>query len=106
MFDGVDDGTEPLVVNDKYASSFELKDGYLFGHIDIYDESLTTMKEIKRNWEFMKKIAFYEGFNQLLSYTKNKRFIEFLGGAQHVTTVEDEDQGTYEVYKWELLQSS
>lgn len=86
-----------LYQDDDLLVEGELIKGNPFLHCTVLDFKKSTMVKALDLWEDI-KIGFYlEGYDEIFSVSKNKRFIKFIRGVLH-----KELDGEVGVYKWEL----
>lgn len=109
MFDDDEDGVHIYADDDELTAYFEFKNdwendrGILFGHIEVHKPSKSVIKRIRDKWPEMMQYAADRNFDQILSYSKNERFVKFLNGNK-LAEFENEFGETYGVYIWELKQ--
>lgn len=69
----------------------------LFIHVHIHNFNKAVLKRVKEKWAEIMLDAWFEGFENVFTYTKDNRIIEMIGNAIYIETA-----GGYEVWKWEL----
>lgn len=84
---------------DDYKVWLEDINEQLFVHVAIYNPSKDVIKSIKEAWANVILDAWFDGYEDVFTYTKDNRIIKMIGGAQKIGQHED-----YEVWKWELRQ--
>lgn len=72
-------------------------DHQLFIHVEIYNSTKASIKEIKEAWAELMIDCYFEGYEDVFAYTPDNRIIKLIGGAELIGTYEN-----YEVWKWEL----
>lgn len=80
-----------------FRIEFEDIDGYGFAHCEMFDERLSTFKQVRKTFKEVVAWACEEGYDGVHAYTPNGKFAEMMPGSQHIATV---DNGL-EVYKWQ-----
>lgn len=71
----------------------------LFVHVTIYNSNKSVINQIKEGWAELMIDAYFQGYEDVFTYTKDNRIIKMIGGASKIGQHED-----YEVWKWELRQ--
>lgn len=71
----------------------------LFIHVAIYNSTKSVMTEIKEKWAEFMIDAYFNGYEDVFTYTQDNRVVKMIGGAINVGQYND-----YEVWKWELRQ--
>lgn len=66
-------------------------------HVIIYNSTPSVLKQIKESWAELMIYCYFEGYEDVFTYTKDNRIIKYIGNAKMVGQAED-----YEVWKWEL----
>lgn len=84
---------------DEYKVWLEDINEQLFVHVTIYNPSKEVIEKIKEAWANVILDAWFDGYEDVFTYTKDNRIIKMIGGAQKIGQHED-----YEVWKWELRQ--
>ncbi len=84
---------------DDYKVWLEDINDQLFIHVAIYNPSKDVIHSIKEAWANIMLDAWFDGYEDVFTYTKDSRIIKMIGGAQKIGQHED-----YEVWKWELRQ--
>ena len=84
---------------DDYKVWLEDINEQLFVHVAIYNPSKDVVQNIKEAWANIMLDAWFDGYEDVFTYTKDSRIVKMIGGAQKVGQHED-----YEVWKWELRQ--
>lgn len=69
----------------------------LFVHVAIYNPSKEVIKSIKEAWAHVLLDAWFDGYEEVFTYTKDNRIINIIGGAEKIGQHEE-----YEVWKWDL----
>lgn len=89
--------------DDDFHVYLELIGEQLFVHVVIYKTSKEVIKRIKEKWEEVVVEAWFEGFEDLFTYTNDNRIINIIGNAEKLGDhhINGKD---YEVFKWELRQ--
>lgn len=82
---------------DDYKVWLEDINEQLFVHVAIYNPSKDVVQDIKEAWANIMLDAWFDGYEDVFTYTKDSRIIKMIGGAQKIGQHED-----YEVWKWEL----
>ena len=82
---------------DDYKVWLEDINEQLFVHVAIYNPSKDVVQNIKEAWANIMLDAWFDGYEDVFTYTKDSRIVKMIGGAQKVGQHED-----YEVWKWEL----
>ena len=66
-------------------------------HVIIYNPSPSVLKQIKESWGELMIDCYFQGYEDVFTYTKDNRIIHYIGNAKMVGKHQD-----YEVWKWEL----
>jgi hypothetical protein len=82
---------------DDYRVWLEDINEQLFVHVAIYNPTKGVIQNIKEAWANIVLDAWFDGYEDLFTYTKDSRIVKMIGGATKVGQHED-----YEVWKWEL----
>lgn len=82
---------------DDYKVWLEDINEQLFVHVAIYNPSKDVIQNIKEAWANIMLDAWFDGYEDVFTYTKDSRIIKMIGGAQKIGQHED-----YEVWKWDL----
>lgn len=69
----------------------------LFIHVAIYNVTKEVIGQVKEAWANIMLDAWFDGYEEVFTYTKDSRIINIIGGAHKIGEHED-----YEVWKWEL----
>lgn len=85
------------IETDNYRVWLEDISDQLFVHVAIYNPTREVIAEIKEAWGNVVLDAWFDGYEDLFTYTKDSRIIKMIGGAEKI----GEHDG-YEVWKWEL----
>lgn len=85
--------------NDRFSLLLEDVQGYLFAHCYVYDESLSTIKELKSLVKEVVDWAYSDGYDGVHAITDNMKFAEKTMGAKFLEEL-NQDGRTYGVYKW------
>lgn len=72
---------------------------HVFIHVGIFNMSKSILDKIKEKWGEVVVKMYFLGYEELFTYTKDRRIINLIGGAEKVGQERD-----YEVYKWDLRQ--
>lgn len=84
---------------DDYKVWLEDINEQLFVHVAIYNPSKDVINSVKEAWANIMLDAWFDGYEDVFTYTKDNRIIKMIGGAQKIGQHKD-----YEVWKWELRQ--
>lgn len=84
---------------DDYRIWLEDINDQLFIHVAIYNPSKSVIQQIKEGWAELMIDCYFDGYEDVFTYTKDSRIIKMIGGATKI----GEHKG-YEVWKWELRQ--
>ena len=84
---------------DDYRIWMEDINDQLFIHVAIYNSTKTVVTEIKEKWAELMIDAYFNGYEDVFTYTQDNRIIKMIGGATNIGQYND-----YEVWKWELKQ--
>lgn len=84
---------------DDYKVWLEDINDQLFIHVAIYNPSKSVIQGIKEAWANIILDAWFDGYEDVFTYTRDSRIIRMIGGAEKIGQHED-----YEVWKWELKQ--
>lgn len=68
-----------------------------FIHVGIFNMTKGVLEKIKEKWGELIISLYFEGYENVFTYTKDNRIIKLIGGAEYV----DSAKG-YEVWKWDL----
>jgi hypothetical protein len=71
----------------------------VFIHVGIFNMSKNILSKIKEKWAEVAIKMYFLGYEELFAYTKDRRIINLIGGAEKIGQEKD-----YEVYKWDLRQ--
>lgn len=71
----------------------------LFVHVAIYNASPSVIKDIKEGWAELIIDCYFQGYEDIFTYTKDSRIIKMIGSAIKIG-----EHNEYEVWKWELKQ--
>lgn len=66
-------------------------------HVAIFNPTPSVLKQIKEGWAELMIDCYFEGYEDVFTYTKDNRIIKYIGNAKLIGQAED-----YEVWKWEL----
>lgn len=66
-------------------------------HVEIYNSTKSVIKQIKEGWAELLIDSYFDGYEDIFTYTTDNRIIKLIGGAEKVGEYED-----YEVWKWDL----
>lgn len=77
--------------------------GYVFAHITFYGNSFEAYKKTKREFHTILDFTKSKGYNYLLTYTKNAKFVKKLYNPEYVSSFTHNNE-IYEVYRWDLTQ--
>lgn len=94
--------TKPYFANtyretDDYRIWTEVLNEQFVVHVTIYNATPSVIKQIKEGWAELMIEAYFDGYEQVYTYTKDSRIVDIIGGATKIGMHED-----YEVWKWEL----
>ena len=82
-------------------------DGCLFAHIAFTKFSKSILSKAKQIWWELRCRAYFDGYEEIFSYTKDARMADMIGGGY--TEVGEDSQelinSGYRMFKWELIQS-
>lgn len=84
---------------DDYKMWLEDINDQLFVHAAIYNASKSVVRSVKEAWANIILDAWFDGYEEVFTYTKDSRIVKIIGGAVKIGQYED-----YEVWKWELKQ--
>lgn len=87
------------IETDDYRIWLEDINDQLFVHVTIYNSTKSVIESIKEGWAELLIDAYFQGYEDVFTYTQDNRIIKLIGGAIKVGQHED-----YEVWKWELKQ--
>jgi len=84
-----------------FKLSLEEEQGEQFVHVEIYKATKTILEHIL--WEFAKLKAklYYEGYENIYTYTKDKRLFRIFG-AEDIGSFSDPNGKEYRVGRWVL----
>lgn len=68
-----------------------------FIHVGIFNMTKNVLGKIKEKWGELIISLYFEGYENVYTYTKDNRIIKLIGGAEYIDTA-----GEYEVWKWDL----
>lgn len=68
-----------------------------FVHVGIFNMSKAVLKKIKEKWGEIVISLYFDGYEELYTYTKDSRIVKMIGEAEKVGQHE-----VYEVWKWDL----
>lgn len=85
--------------NDDFRIWLEDINDQLFVHVAIYNATPSVVKTIKERWAELMIDCWFDGYEDVFTYTKDNRIIKQIGGAEKIGQHED-----YEVWKWDLRQ--
>ena len=66
-------------------------------HVIIYNSTPSVLKQIKESWAELMIDCYFQGYEDVFTYTKDNRIVKYIGNATMVGQGAD-----YEVWKWEL----
>lgn len=87
------------IETDDYRIWLEDINDQMFVHVTIYNSTKNVIESIKEGWAELLIDAYFQGYEDVFTYTQDNRIIKLIGGAIKVGQHED-----YEVWKWELKQ--
>lgn len=91
-----------IYCDENFDVQVEEREGMLFLHCEVENFSKSVLKQMKAVMEEIKLACFYNGWNQIFSYTPNPKFGRLMGGKKiDEFTVSGKH---YEVMVWELEQ--
>jgi len=71
--------------------------GLLFVHVGIFNMSKAVLKKIREKWGEVVISLYFDGYEELFTYTKDSRIVKMIGDPHKVGQHEG-----YEVWKWDL----
>lgn len=83
--------------DDKFKIYLEEIDYNIFIHVEIYEFNKEVLKDIKYQWAEVALKMYLLGYEELFTYTKDRRIVDLVGGASQIGNYKG-----YEVWKWEL----
>lgn len=81
--------------------TLEEADGNLMAHVTINSASKASVEELLRQWNDIKHRAYWQGYEEIYTYSGEPRMFNLVRGGQEVGEFEKDGQ-TYKVWKWEL----
>lgn len=84
---------------DDYKIWMEDINDQLFIHATIYNSTKATINQIKEKWAELIIDAYFQGYEDVFTYTKDSRIVKLIGGGEKIGEHEN-----YEVWKWDLRQ--
>jgi hypothetical protein len=69
----------------------------VFIHVAITHATKASIKRMKEKWGEVVMKMYWLGYEELFAYSKDRRVIDMIGGAEKIGEHED-----YEVWKWAL----
>ena len=92
--------TRVIRETEAYELKEEILNGVLFMHFDMFEVTPSVYREMKSEWEDVKKEAADVGWEHIFTYSQNHSFCKKWGGVR-VGTVSMQGE-EYGVYVWEL----
>lgn len=80
---------------------YEEINGYLFVHVTFTTFSKEILTKLKKVWWEFQARAYFDGYEEIFTYTQDDRIIKLVGGATEINDKEL-DRINYRMFKWEL----
>ena len=87
--------------DDDIIVTLEELDGLLLAHVAIEHSSKKVLKRILKVWEEIKRAAYWQGYENIYTYTKEGRMLKFFKDWKKYGTCQYKGE-TYEVVGWAL----
>lgn len=87
--------------DDDFIIWYEIEQGELLAHIGIVNASKKIMERALRVWADFKARAYFEGYERILTYTKDERVFKWFPFAERKGNFLLNGR-TYGVWQWEL----
>lgn len=80
-----------------YLLSYEEIEGCLFVHVEIRKFNKSTLKKIKEDWSELLIELYFQGYEEVFTYTQDMRIVDLVGGGEVVG-----EKGIWKIVKWDL----
>lgn len=88
--------------SDDFTMKWEKLNEQLFVHIEIDRASQPIVEKIKEVWVSFQAQAYFEGYENIYTYTQDPRIVKIVGGAVEVEDDKLKDTPDWRMFKWEL----
>lgn len=78
----------------------EVVNDCLFVHVHLHKFSPPVLNKLKVAWEHLQTASYFDGWEQIFTYTKDPRIVSLIGGAEEVVS-KDLPTG-WRMFQWEL----
>lgn len=90
-------------VNDPdFILQWEKINDQLFVHIEIVKASKAMWERVKAAWLQFQAQAYFEGYEDIYTYTRDERTVRMIGGAHPLTDQRLDRIPGWRMFKWEL----
>lgn len=79
----------------------EVINGCLFVHVNLRRFNEKVLKKLKVAWGHLQQAAYFDGWEEIFTYTKDARIVNVVGGAKEVVDERLKPTGL-RVFKWDL----
>lgn len=85
-----------------FVIKWEKLNDQLFVHIEIMVASASVFTRIKEAWTAFMAQAYFEGYEDIYTYTQDPRIVKLVGGAIELKDDRLKETPDWRMFKWEL----
>ena len=93
---------EVFIADPSFTLKWEKLEGQLFVHIEVVEASASIISRIKEAWMSFMAQAYFEGYEDIFTYTRDPRIVNIVGGAIELKDDRLNDAPGWRMYKWDL----
>ena len=74
----------------------------LFVHVQLYQFDKGVLERLKVAWKHLQTAAYFDGWEEIFTYTKDPRIVNIIGGAEELDVPDKLTNAGFRMFKWEL----
>lgn len=87
--------------DEKLLVTLEKLDGYVLAHVSIFSPDKKTIKRLLEIWVEILARAYWQGYEEIYTYTKDERMLKIVKGGEIIGEYERNGE-IFKVVKWDL----
>ena len=91
-----------FVIDNDFTIKWEKLNEQLFVHIEIVRMDTSVFSRIKAAWTAFMAQAYFEGYEDIYTYTQDPRIVKMVGGAVELQNDKLKATPDWRMFKWEL----